>query len=212
MSDGISAITHDWPEQRWFISECDLDKLDSTFVANLYPEVADLQKAYLAYMQTLFIDTAKSKGIGRWGIKDVRLTIDDAHFLKWLYPEAKFLFLVRDPYKAYRSYRLTRDWYHEWPHDPVMTARRFGQHWRDLARGFHDGVNEIGGMLLRQEDLSSGEVDFAGLETYLEIEINPGLLNKKVGSHRRTGDTVPGYEYKMLAKEVASVAHLFGYK
>lgn len=212
LSDGLSAITDDWPEQRWFVGEYDLDKLSTTFVANLYPEVQDLHNACLAYMQALFAGPAQTRGYPRWGIKDVRLDIDDARFLQWLYPQAKFLFLVRNPYAAYRSYRLARNWYYEWPDDPVLTAKRFGQHWRKLAGGFRDELDEVGGMLLRQEDIAGGDVDFDALQTYLELEIDPQLLGEKVGSHRTHGDRVPAQEIRMLAAQVEPMAESFGYR
>lgn len=212
LSSGISAITKEWPQDDWFIGQYELDKLETTFVANLYPEIEELQAACLAYMKTLLEETAIKRGFNRWGVKDVRLTIDDAMFLKWMYPYGKFIFLVRNPYNAYRSYRLTRDWYNEWPDSPIFTARSFGQHWRYLADGFAKGVSDVGGRFIRYEDLCAGEVDINDLEQYLELEINASLLEKKVGSHRRSNDTVPGYEKKMLRKEVAILAEQLGYE
>ena len=92
-----------------------------------------------------------------------------------------------------------------------MTATRFGQHWRKLACGFRDEHHDVGGMLLRQEDIATGEVDFDQIERYLEISINPDLLTQSVGSHRRADDSVPAYETRMLAKEVENVAATLGY-
>ncbi len=212
LSASISAITDDWPETDWFVDQHDLNKLNTTFVANLYPEIQEMKKACLAYIETLLEQPAKERGFKRWGLKDVRLTIDDAFFLKWLFPNGKFIFLTRNPYDAYRSYRLTRSWYNEWPDDPVFTAKRFGRHWRLLADGYLKDVAEIGGILVRYEDLCAGKVDIVELENYLELEIDPMLLNKKVGSHRHDDDGVPKYELKMLKNEVSVVAKKLGYE
>jgi len=208
----VSTITADWPRDEWFVDRYPLDELSSRFVANMYPNVQDLLQACLAYTRTLLEEPARSRGFDRWGLKDVRLTIEDAHFLRWLYPQARFVFLCRNPYAAYRSYRLDRSWYNEWPDDPVFTAERFGRHWRELAQGFQDGYKEFGGVFLRYEDLSAGNFDVTALEDYLQIGIDNQLLEKKVGTHRRQDDAVPGAELKRLQKEVAALASTLGYE
>lgn len=212
LSNTISAITADWPEENWFINQNNLETLDTTFVANLYPEINELQSAYLAYMQALFIESATKRGFNKWGIKDVRLNMDDARFLKWLYPKSKFLFLVRDPLNAYRSYRSARNWYYEWPKQPILTAKDFGIHWNKLAKEFYEEHADVNGLLLRHEDICTGSIDFQALESYLDIEIEQALISKKVGSHRKAGDKIPFYERNMLLKEVKHVAQKYDYK
>ena len=212
LSDGVSAITSEWPQEEWLVNNYDLDRLNTTFSANLYPEVQDLLEASLAYIRCLLDEPARQRGFQRWGLKDVRLTISDAFFLKWLFPNAKFIFLCRNPYNAYRSYRMTREWYNEWPDDPVFTAGRFGRHWQDLVKGFHEGWHDIGGLFVRYEDLCSGLGDIASLEEYLELEINADLLDIPVGSHRSPNDAVPQQELKMLRREVEETALLLGYQ
>jgi len=160
----------------------------------------------------LLAEPARRRGFDRWGLKDVRLTIEDAYFLRWLYPEARFVFLYRSPYTAYRSYRLDRSWYNEWPDDPVFTAGRFGRHWRELAQGFLEGCQEVDGVLLRYEDLCQGTFDVATLEEYLQLGIDIQLLEKKVGTHRRRDDAVPRAELKRLRREVADLASTLGYE
>lgn len=152
------------------------------------------------------------RGFARWGLKDVRLTIEDAYFLRWLYPQDRFVFLCRNPYTAYRSYRLDRSWYNEWPDDPVFTAERFGRHWRELTQGFQDGCQELGGVFLRYEDLCAGNLDMAALEAYPQLGIDSSLQEQKVGTHRRQDDAVPGAELKRLQREVAALASSLGYE
>jgi len=212
LASGVSAITTDWPRDDWFVDQYKLDELSTCFVANMYPKVNDLLEASLAYMRTLFEMPALERGFKRWGLKEVRLTIEDAAFLHWLYPQAKFVFLCRNPYDAYRSYRLDRSWYNEWPNDPVFTAGRFGRHWRELASGFVDGRGETGGMLMRYEDISAGTFDVSALEAYLELKVDASLLNKKVGTHRRTNDAVPRAELGSLRREVGELASTLGYE
>jgi len=211
LAEGITAITDHWPESSWFVDAYDLQTLSSTFVANLYPSLPDLQSAYLRYMEALFIDPARTRGFCSWGIKDVRLTLDETRFLRWLYPEAKILFLVRNPFDAYRSYRAVGGWYHEWPHDPILTAKRFGQHWADLARGFLLGAEEVDAKLVRYEELVGGGLDLGELERYLGMPIDRELITKNVGSHKNMAAGLTGHEVRQLEKAVASVASLYGY-
>jgi hypothetical protein len=212
LADGISAITDTWPEDEWFIDRYDLDKLDSMFVANMYPPIHDMQQACLAYFTAMFESPAEQRGFGRWGLKDVRLSIEDAHFIKWLFPDAKFIFLCRNPYDAYRSYRVDRSWYFEWPDKPVFTAAEFGRNWNELASGFYQGAEELGGMFIRYEDLVSGAIDYESLEAYLNIKIDVALLEKKVGSHERSSDKLPSCELKQLRHEVHRLADVLDYR
>jgi len=212
LAASVSAITPDWPKEEWFIDRYPREELDARFVANMYPEVQDLLKACLAYTGSLLAEPAQRRGFVRWGLKDVRLTIDDAHFLHWLYPQARFVFLCRNPYAAYRSYRLDRSWYNEWPDDPVFTAGRFGRHWRELTQGFQDGCQGVGGVFLRYEDLCADNFDVAALGEYLQLEIDVRQLEKKVGTHRHKDDAVPGAELKRLHREVAALAGTLGYE
>ena len=181
LAASVSAITPDWPKDEWFVDRYPRDELSTRFVANMYPNVQDLLQACLACTQTLLAEPARKRGFARWGLKDVRLTIDDAYFLHWLYPQARFVFLCRNPYAAYRSYRLDRSWYNEWPDDPVFTAERFGRHWRELTQGFRDGCEAVGGVFLRYEDLCAGNFDVAALEEYLQLGIDIQSAGEKGG-------------------------------
>jgi hypothetical protein len=212
LAASVSAITPDWPKDEWFVDHYPQEELSTRFVANMYPVVQDLLQACLAYTRTLLAEPARTRGFARWGLKDVRLTIDDAYFLRWLYPQGRFVFLCRNPYTAYRSYRLDRSWYNEWPDDPVFTAVRFGRHWRELTRGFQEGCRELGGVFLRYEDLCAGNLDVTALEAYLQLGIDTSLLKQKVGTHRHPNDAVPGAELKRLQREVAPLASTLGYE
>jgi hypothetical protein len=212
LADGISAITETWPDENWFIDQYDLKEISSTFVANMYPPVQDMQQACLAYMKTLLKEPARKRGFQRWGLKDVRLTIEDAHFIKWLFPNAKFVFLCRNPYNAYKSYRTDRSWYREWPNSPAFTATQFGQHWNSLATGFYEGAEQVGGIFLRYEDVLDGTADISSIETYLDLKIDASLLDRKVGSHSQGKNKLPLIELNQLKKEVSTMASLLGYE
>lgn len=212
LADGVSAITDTWPREDWFVDRYDLSEVSTTFVANMYPSVQDLQQACLSYMKILLEEPARQRGFQYWGLKDVRLTIEDAHFIKWLFPKAKFVFLCRHPCNAYKSYRADRSWYREWPDSPAFTAKQFGQHWNHLAKGFYQGVDEVDGVFLRYEDILKKDADFSSLENYLGFKIDPSILDRKVGSHHRGADALTKIELKQLKKEVSDMAGLLDYE
>lgn len=212
LSRVVTAITEEWPHNEWFIDNYDLDELNASFTANMYPQIQDLLNACQSYTKTLLEEPAKRRGYQRWGLKDVRLTIDDARFLRWLFPNASIVFLCRNPYAAYRSYRLDRSWYYEWPNHPVFTADSFGRCWQNLAEGFWSGWREVDGLFLRYEDLHAGSDAIKHLEDYLQMDLDAGLLERKIGTHRHENDAMSWTEYLMLKKEVAGMSQMLGYK
>lgn len=212
LADSVSAITDTWPQDEWFIDHYDLNKISSTFVANMYPSIKDLQLACLSYMKILLEEPARQRGFQYWGLKDVRLTIEDARFIKWLFPKAKFVFLCRNPYNAYKSYRADRSWYQEWPDKPVFTARQFGLHWNSLVKGFYQGAAELEGLFLRYEDVLKSGSDFSALENYLDFELDAALLERKVGSHNRSTEALTKFESSQLRKEVLNMSKQLGYE
>lgn len=208
----IKALTQNWPADHWFIDHYAPTELSKLWVANLYPDVQTLQKANLCYMRALFKHPAEALGFSRWGVKDVRLTIDHAHLLKWLYPNAKFLFLYRNPYKAYMSYRPARSWYKKWPDQPVFTPKAFAEHWNELLSGYIAGNSDIGGFLIKYEDLCSNSFDLEPLRDYLGIPIDPAVLRNKVGGSNVRSSDVPQYELRQVRDAVEPLASAVGYK
>ena len=70
--------------------------------------------AHRAYFDRLMIQPAREVNADRWGFQEVRLSADYAHYLKLLYPNSKILFLIRNPYDAYRSWAARRNANWKW--------------------------------------------------------------------------------------------------
>jgi hypothetical protein len=190
-----------------------ISRIRSTFEARLYPHPVHLASAHREFFRTLYSQPARELGFSRWGFKEVRLEFEHAAYLKWLFGGARFIFLIRDPYRAYRSYRPFRNWYHRWPGEPIMTARQFGELWARLVRGYLYGWKSVDGMILRLEDLTSGEVPLARISEYLGCSIDEEALRIKVRGtieHPEPGD-VPANELKTLKKVVHPSATDLGY-
>lgn len=171
MVDQLRPFSEEWPSPDYFVDGQETD-LSKEWVANLYPPVASFRAAHHAYLETLFAEPAQALGYAQWGMKEVRFGADQVRYLRWLYPEAKFIFLLRNPADAYRSYSSRLNWYARWPDRMVSNPYDFGVHWARLARDFL-ALREQGlGLLLRYEDLGD-ENTVAALSGYLGWDVPP---------------------------------------
>ena len=184
--------------------------LANEWIANLNPGVSALRAAHLAYFDRLFGVPAKWHGYSCWGVKCVRLTAFHAAYLKWLYPHAKFIFLVRHPLMAYQSYKGRR-WYLVRPNYRVDNALRFVVHWRFLAASFHYEHHQLGAMLVRYEDLLSNSKTLDALEEFLSIRIQRDLLERKVGSSEVSKNPLRVWERLACQWLTKDIRELLGY-
>ena len=139
-----------------------------------------MANAHLQYFRTLFAEPAQEFGVSRWGLKEVRLGGEHARYLSWLYPKAKFVFLVREPQAAYSSYK-GRYWYHSWPFVPVYSALGYGLVWRRLASSFLSATSEVPSILVRYEDLISDPNEAQRIGHFLELDLQAEIIEQRVG-------------------------------
>jgi sulfotransferase family protein len=207
-----------WPPDFFFADQYS-DEADFTqeFVANLYPSMEEFLGAHIAYFERLFVAPAARFNRARWGLKEVSLTVDDACYLKWLFPKARFIFLYRSPYHAYRSYRQWRDWYRSWPDEPIFTATSFGKWWKELTADFVRHHEKVGGLLVQYETISKPETR-KRLEDYLGVTLaDPSSLPRVRNLVERdaTGDDnrwVPKVERFLLKRAIEPVGTELGYR
>lgn len=182
VSSTISSIAHDWPPTSHYSSVQSLDTLSKSWVANLAPPIESLRAAHLAFFNAWLSLEGQNSETTRWGLKEVRLTIDHARYLRWLYPNARFLFVYRDLMPGYLGCRRL-NWYSVWPNYRATHITRFAHHWQHLVNGFIDGYKDVGGMLIRYEDLVSGRLPLQTIRDYINVSsIDTDILNKKVGA------------------------------
>jgi hypothetical protein len=214
LAETIRCFTDQWPEPHFFHRGEPTSKLEQRFIANLYPPVDALLAAHRAWFRELFAEPARQAGATRWGLKEVRLTVEHARYLRWLFPRAKFLFLHRNPYDAWRSYAARRDagwrWFRDWPGEP-LTAELFARHWRELVSGFRDGHADVGGLLVRFEDLAAGRTE--AIEQYLGFP----LSRSAAASNPSDGGPPPRPEISpteraVLDAELGVLAEQMGYR
>lgn len=215
MADTLKAFRPGWPPSEYFYDGTPPGQLTGSWVANLFPSPADLWRAHRHFFDTLFDAPARSAGATRWGVKEVRLGIEHARYLRWLYPNARFVLLYRNPLEAYRSYcRYGRSWYDTYPDKPMFTPTAFGLHWRRLIEGFLSGADTLGAMLVRYEDLIGPNPPLAALDDYLGIQTDHEVLTKKVGSSERKGEKVRvnALERLLLKRSVGPLTNRLGYR
>src|SRR5437588_3914793 len=88
MARQFHAFHQNWPMRDFFINHRPPGHPDFSkeWIANLYPPLTALVQAHLAYFHALFQTPAHERGFRRWGVKEVRLSIGHAFYLKWLFP------------------------------------------------------------------------------------------------------------------------------
>lgn len=215
-----TPFSDDWPDSRNLISSVNPSAdLRSTWIANLYPDPADLLRAQRAYLDTLFMAPARRAGFPLWGLKAVRLGGGMAQFLQLLYSRATFVFLVRNPYDAYRSYvnkvsvgPNPLGWYHTWPDDRVATPEHFGRVWSGLLESMRVHGASVRGALVRYESLGSPEV--VGQLADLGVSASSDQLHNRVGSsydNARPGRELSSSEVASMRGVVGELAEEFSY-
>lgn len=211
---GMKAFRPGWPPAAYYYDGTPPSELSGEWIANLFPSLEDMRKAHRAFFNTQFAAPANRAGAHRWGIKEVRLGIEHAFYLRWLYPKARFVLLYRNPLQAYQSYcYYGRSWYDTFPDNPVFTPTAFGQHWRKLMEGFLRDAKTLGAILVSYEDLVAGRTSLDEMEAYLNIRIDRSVLRAKVGSSEQGGKKVEvnAFEKWLLKRAVGPLAKKLGY-
>jgi hypothetical protein len=182
--------------------------LTTKWIANLSPSVACLKAANLAYFDTLFKPTATKIGRPRWGLKMVRASALVATYLKWLYPNAKLVYLFRNPYDAYRSYAESTKipWYLYYPTHPINGVIPFVVHWRHCMEGMLHSFNELDAFMISYESLTD-QHSIVQLQEYLQLELDPRVVNLNVDIKR---SSVSDNKRRLTSLERAAIRFIAG--
>jgi hypothetical protein len=212
LAESLCAFSEDWPPETSLIDHPSFTgKLGDKWTANLYPPLQHLPEAHADFYRRLFEQPARARGYDRWGLKEVRFGSEHAAYLRWVFPHARFLFLVRNPYACWASYRNLGEatFFRTWPDEPVDTPERFGRHWLDLADGFRRHHAGLGAFLLRYEDLTAIDFDPRPVADYLGSDLDCEARSARVGSSPEKPRPWP--ELERLQQVVGSLASEFGY-
>lgn len=213
LTKSILPFSESWPPEAYLRQISNPDTLSEHWVANLYPSLATLRRSYSTLLKTLLADSAKELGAMRWGMKEVRFGMDEAAFLRWVFPKCKIVFVYRNPYDAYISYKKyspALSWYASWPSSMASTPAAFGRHWKEKIQGFLKSATALDAHIVQYERLVS-EPDVAReLGEYCELNIDVTTLQTKVGSGRAERE-LGMIELTLLRLTVGSQASMLGY-
>ena len=213
----LAAINFIWPPDNYFKNNSGLQELSNQWIANLTPPVCFLKKSHTALLQKWLGESAKSKfDISRWGLKEVRLTIDHAKYLKWLFPNARFIFIYRNLFDAYKSWR-GNSWYGAWPGYFSWSPVVFARHWKLLLKGYLNGYKDVDGIIIKFEDLVAGKIPLKEIADHIGVNnIDPSVLNKKIWSpksdKKQKGKKITRFERIILSFTGGSLLKKTGYK
>ncbi len=186
--DLISGIGPDWPEPMHYYSNREDADLTRDWVANLAPDPADFRAGLRGLLDSWLAAPARRRGFARWGVKEVRWSGDQARLLKWLYPEARFVLLVRHPVSAYLSLRRWGlgdgggGWWIRLPDRHVGDLETFARFWNELAVSWTAAAADLSAVVIRYEDMVAGQVDLAAMGVGLGLSLTPETaLRARVG-------------------------------
>jgi hypothetical protein len=213
---GLSAAAHrllaeDWLDPRHFPAGPEaLRGMSQRWVANLYPPPADLRASFRAQLDTLLHRPAARAGIPRFGLKEVRCDVEVAWTLQWLYPDARFVFLVRNPWDAWSSFKGVT-WVHTAPDYTVSTAKQFARLWQHNTASFlrwHDRS----GLMLRHEDIVTGRIPLAGLGAHCGLRsISAAPLKTRIRGISKPPVQPTAEELATIARTCGELAGKLGY-
>lgn len=208
----LGRFRSDWPEENAFI---DMPRwqgpLDATWTANLYPPVQSLLDAHVAFLRTLFAEPSRARGYARWGLKEVRYGMEHAVYLHWVFPRAKFLFLVRNPYECWASYRRCQArWLRFYPEAVISTPEQFGSHWVSIVDSCNDRFATVEGFPVRYEQLIRRDYNLRPLASYLGFEPDPMAREKQIGVS--PAGSIDVAELERLQHVVGPTADRLGYR
>lgn len=176
-------VTQHWPPEDHFVSGRDPNNLTTSWIANLYPSVPDFRNAMKAMLCRMFSEPANVIGAERWGLKEIRIGLEEAVFLHWLFPNAKFMMIYRDVEDAFRSYQNfspAMNWYAAWPASPAFTPFAFARHRQHLLNQFSEIARQACRLIISYEELTQGTADLNAIARYCDVDIDPDILNTRV--------------------------------
>jgi len=180
------------------------------FIANIYPGPSYIRGAFRQFLDLLFLESAKSKGFSRFGAKFVRLSIEEAYFLQWIYPDAIFLFLVRNPWDCWRSYK-GYSWRYRYPKPIVRKVEHFSTIWTKQTMEL---LTFKGGNVgwIRYEDFLQDSYDWEKLKAFCELpNMTKEALGKKIMGIDRPPSPLKDEDIQAVSLICSTLANSLGY-
>ncbi len=211
MTRSACVLREDWPSEESIAPRGPMGDVSERWIANLCPETQDLYNGYRAFFDSWLAYPAASRGAARFGLKEVRLDAENARFLEWVYPDARFVFLVRNPYDTWASAK-GMGWEYLWPNRILSTVEEFVSHWRRLAEGFAawQGDNAL---LVRYEDVVSNPRAIDDLIEHVGLaDWDPKVLENRVRGWKAPPTPLTAVELVQIRELAGPIAQKLGYQ
>ena len=189
----------------------------NAWTAMLNPPADAFLAGIVALLDRYFGYPVRRMGKSRWGFKEVRHGVQTVRFLLRLFPDARFLLLVRDPRQCLASARATAV-----PNQTdgllaeIGEASVFLEHWARIAASFLEPLDRRLAMTVRYEDVVMAHRQFMQrLGPFLDV--SPDGFSDQVFSVRRRGwleedPRLTAGDLQCLAETpIWDVARRFGY-
>lgn len=139
----------------------------SLWIANLSPPHEVILAGLRGLFDTLYSQRAQDLGYPRYGFKETRCDLDTARQLQTLFPDARFVFLVRNPIDVILSIKRRN-----WMGRPAghATLKYYAEHWRTRSMQFRQADF---GLTLRYEDFTADPALQDRVLDYLDIQGRP---------------------------------------
>ena len=159
--------------------------LHQAWIPMINPDRSDWQEGVRRLFLSLYAEPSRGRGACRWGFKEVRHDLSTARFLRELFPNARFLLLIRNPVDCLASARATtkggRGLLVE-----AGGARGFLDHWRRLAESFAEAGEADLACRIRYEDLvTDPETSIAEIASFIDVDSSG--LDRRVFDRRLRG-------------------------
>ena len=214
LAQSALALTQpNWPTEVHFINVKEVqDNPEEYFIANWYPPMQAMVEGHRAMLDRLFQQSAIELGKSRFGAKFVRLSVNEMHYLQWLYPDAKFILLVRNPWDCWRSYKGYH-WAYRWPKGIIRTVQQFAKLWEHQTRELLSEPTSSTVTIMRYEDFLHPDFAWENLRTFCELpEINPDTLNKRIKGIYQEPLPITPEDCAIIQKVCGPVAQQLGYR
>ena len=201
-----------WPIPGSFVQKKPevFQNLHKYFIANMYPQIEAFRQSHRLFLDNLFWTTARAQNFSRFGIKFVRLGLAEAQFLRWMYPDCIFLFLVRNPWDSWRSYKGYR-WRYRYPKPPVTKVELFASIWQKHTSEFLQFDLKNAGWI-RYEEFIQPEFNWDRLRTFCDLpNMTTEALSIKIAGVDREPSPVTQEELDTIQYVCGDLTQKLGY-
>lgn len=211
----LAGQAHSWIEEANGYRMLDEFEADAhnAWVPNLNPEPASLRSASRAFLEQYLGASARKMGYARWGFKEIRYGAEDVRMLQTLFPQASFVFLVRNPVSCLRSIKATQ-WYAK-DHDasPAVFLEEWARTSGSLA-GIHPKCRRA--CLVRYEDaVSNPSATARAIAQTIDVPFEAfdlSVFDRRLRGKASSPATLEAPDWQALqAPNVVSVAEALGY-